>query len=117
MDQRKALLHSCIIEVRRNGVQASAELVPESVAIELSAHMAEIDPQGDIQLSLVCPKCDRRWDAVLDIASYLWSEINAWALRTLREIDVLATAYGWTETEILRLSPWRRQAYLEIIQS
>ena len=39
------------------------------------------------------------------------------ALRTLREIDVLATAYGWTETEILRLSPWRRQAYLEIIQS
>jgi hypothetical protein len=33
----------------------------------------------------------------------------------LREIDVIARAYGWSEREILGLSARRRQSYLETI--
>jgi hypothetical protein len=68
-----------------------------------------------VQLSLTCPDCDARWDAPLDIASFLWSEVQAWALRTLADVHTLARAYGWAEADILALSPPRRQAYLELI--
>lgn len=79
--------------------------------------MAQLDPQGDIQLTLACPKCSHEWLSPLDIVSYLWREINTWAGRTLNEIHLIASAYGWREADILALSPRRRQTYLELIES
>ena len=76
--------------------------------------MAETDPQADVQLALACPACGHTWQATFDIVSFFWSEINAWAYHTLREVHGLALAYGWTETDILALSPQRRQLYLEM---
>ena len=61
-----------------------------------------------------CPACDHRWSTVFDIASYLWSEIHAWAKRLLRTVDTLARTYAWREADILALSPSRRQIYLEL---
>jgi hypothetical protein len=77
--------------------------------------MAEIDPQSDMQIALTCPACSQQWSAPFDIVSYLWIEINAWAVRLLHDIHRLATAYGWREADILALSPMRRQFYLELI--
>ena len=77
--------------------------------------MALADPQADVQLNLSCPACNHHWQSVFDIVSFFWSEIHAWAQRTLREIHALASAYGWREADILALSPRRRQLYLEMI--
>jgi hypothetical protein len=52
-----------------------------------------------------------------DIASYFWDEINAWANRILREVHILASRYGWSERDILALSPWRRQFYLDMVNA
>jgi hypothetical protein len=35
----------------------------------------------------------------------------------LRDVHELASAYGWRESEILALSPQRRQAYLELVRA
>ena len=35
--------------------------------------------------------------------------------RLMRDIHLLASAYGWTEAEVLSLSAWRRQAYLDMV--
>ena len=43
-------------------------------------------------------------------------EVQARARRLLREVDVLARAYGWTEADVLALSEQRRTAYLEIVR-
>jgi len=75
--------------------------------------MVESDPQSHIELALTCPACEQDWQVVFDIASYLWSEIQTWALRILHEVHILASAYGWREADILALSPLRRQLYLE----
>ena len=77
--------------------------------------MAEADPLADIQLDLTCPSCERRWRAVFDIVSFLWTEIEVWAWRTLSDVHTLARAYGWSERDILTLSPTRRQFYLEMV--
>jgi hypothetical protein len=77
--------------------------------------MAEIDPQADIQIALTCPACLHQWSAAFDIASHLWIEVNSWAMRILDEVHRLASAYGWSEADILELSPMRRQLYLGMI--
>jgi hypothetical protein len=51
---------------------------------------------------------------LFDIASFLWRETHGWAQGTLRDVHGLAAAYGWREEDVLRLSPTRRQIYLEL---
>jgi hypothetical protein len=77
--------------------------------------MSNADPMADIHLALSCPDCERNWEAPFDIVAFLWREISAAARRLLREVHTLAAAYGWTETEILALSPARRRVYLEMV--
>ncbi|HJW38670.1 MAG TPA: hypothetical protein VJ420_08645 [Candidatus Udaeobacter sp.] len=87
----------------------------EDFAATVSEKMASADPMAEIHLVLDCPRCQHRWEAPFDIVAFLWREISAAARRLLREVHTLASAYGWTETEILALSPARRRIYLEIV--
>lgn len=89
--------------------------VPESVVEAVAAAMAQADPQGDVRLAMECPSCGQPWEEIFDIASFLWIEVHTWALRALREVHQLAVAYGWSEADILAMSPWRRQVYLELL--
>jgi hypothetical protein len=109
------LLERCLLNVRCNGEAVPFDELPAELRAAVSDQMAEIDPQADVQLSLACPDCRHHWHAPLDIFSYLWAEIHEWATRLLRDIHTLASAYGWREADILALSPWRRQAYLDMI--
>jgi hypothetical protein len=83
----------------------------------IGERMALADPLAETRLSLHCPKCQCDWDETLDIALFLWAEIEARARRLLLEVHTLAAAYGWTENEILSLSQNRRARYLEMVQS
>ena len=89
---------------------------PAGVLETIVARMAECDPGASIDLSLACPHCGHRWLAVFDIVSFLWTEIDTWARRLLDDVHALATAYGWTEADVLALSPVRRQFYVEMSQ-
>ena len=79
--------------------------------------MLRADPQAVVELQMRCPNCAHAWNALLDITSYFWRELDAWAKRTLREVHWLARAYGWTESQILALSPNRRRLYLELVNA
>jgi hypothetical protein len=77
--------------------------------------MGQAEPLADLSLAATCPACGHNWQILFDIVSYFWSEINAWSLRLMREVHSLASAYGWREADILAMSAWRRQRYLELI--
>lgn len=109
---RQRLLGRCLLAVRHLGEEAS---LPETLAAAAVARLAEADPQADVQLALSCPGCGCSWLAAFDIVTFFWREIEAWAARILREIHALALAYGWSEVEILSLSPQRRQVYLQMV--
>jgi hypothetical protein len=83
---------------------------------EVGEKMALADPMAETRLALRCPNCGNQWDETLDIATFLWAEIEARAKRLLREIHTLAAAYGWTEKEILSLSQSRRTFYLNMVE-
>lgn len=81
---------------------------------EAEAALEALDPHADIALALCCPACGTAVEAQLDAGSLLWDELDARARALLREIDVLARAYGWSEGEILALGPLRRAHYLDL---
>jgi len=114
---RRMLLTGCVTEASFEGNVLSAQMLPECVLQEIEVRIADIDPQADIRLNLVCPECNKTWMQVFDIVSYFWMEIDAWAHRILLEVSVLARAFGWRESEILELSPARRQIYLAMAQA
>ena len=114
---RRKLLACCVTDARCQGRSVSAEELPEDVARKVVEQIAAIDPQADTRLDLTCPECHQRWKEVFDIVSFFWAEIDAWARRVLREVNILARAYGWRESDILALSPVRRQIYLSMVQA
>jgi hypothetical protein len=103
---KRVLAERCVVE--------SSGAVSAEVAVDLAAEMAERDPMADISLELQCVACGCGWTVAFDIASFLWREIDALARRLLAEVHTLARAYGWSEAEILAMSPGRRGYYLEM---
>lgn len=112
---RRLLLSRCILTARCGDKDVDVSDLPTELVDKIAARMGQADPQGDVQLALACPACDYQWQAAFDIASFFWSEIQAWAHRTLRQVHVLASAYGWSEADTLTVSPWRRQFYLDMV--
>jgi hypothetical protein len=113
--KERALLASCLIEVRHGDSVILFDELPEVAVQAIAQHMAEADAQAEIQVAMHCPNCGHAWQALFDVAAFLWREIDAWAQRTLGEVHALASAYGWYETDILAMSASRRQHYLRMI--
>ena len=100
------LLESCVV---RGGTGWSEDEVRE-----IGEKMAAADPMARPTLSLECASCNARWDEPLDLVAFFWSELEAQARRLLLAVHRLASAYGWSEQQILGLSEHRRAAYLEM---
>jgi hypothetical protein len=105
----RALLARCL---RGNFDPADAD---EAAIEELGRRLERLDPGAALSFRLRCPACEHEWSAMLDVGEALWIELQRAAERTLTEIDALARAYGWTEAEVMRLSPTRRAAYLQLV--
>jgi len=112
-----ALLERCILSTRLHGTETPLSSLPADVVAAVCDRMEASDPVARIELALTCPSCDQVWSSLFDIASFLWTEVDAWARRTLRDVHTLARAYGWREAEVLALGPRRRQAYLELVRT
>jgi hypothetical protein len=115
-EARKHLLERCVRGARRNGRKRALAQLPPRVVDAVVRRMGEADPQADVHTTVACPSCPHSWQAVFDVVSYFWSELESWVHRTLRDVHALASAYGWREAEVLALSPWRRQCYLQLVQ-
>lgn len=111
----RALIARCTLEARRGAAPVLAQDLPQGVAEAVAHAMGAADPQADVQVATVCPACAHRWDALFDIAEFLWREVDAWARRTLDEVHVLASAYAWSEREILTMSASRRRRYVSMV--
>lgn len=112
---RERIFKRCLLSLQSHGQEQPPNHLPEEVVNAVVQRMAEADPQADVQLALVCPACEHTWNASFDIVDFFWNEINAWAHRMLKDVHTLASVYGWSEADILALSPRRRQCYLEMI--
>jgi hypothetical protein len=126
---RELLLARCISKVKFDGNGArdesgvTCEGDPGNVRLSAEAvkalvkKMTEIDPYANVRLNLTCPSCLHDWSTIFDIVSFLWAEIEDQAKRLMDEVHLLASAYGWSEQEVLELSRQRRRWYVERLEN
>jgi hypothetical protein len=112
---RRHILESCILQARRKGKKISSTKLPDSILVAVEEHMAQTGPIANITLATFCPACQHQWEIIFDIVSFFWEELQFWAKRLMQEVHALASAYGWREADILAMSAWRRQRYLELL--
>jgi hypothetical protein len=111
---RRQLAVRCVLAVGGDGDPPAEHELPDAVLTAVADAMAAQDPAGDLQLRLECEACGAHWSTRFDVAAFLWAEIVAAGTGLLYEVDALAVRYGWSERDILAMSPARRRAYMEL---
>jgi hypothetical protein len=97
-------------------LQGSSDMAMSNDALrEIEDALEATDPNADLALDVHCQVCGAQSTAQLDAGVLLWDEIDARARALLAEVHALASAYGWTEGEILALSTARRASYLALV--
>lgn len=110
------LIERCVLRARHADRVVDAAELPPAVVERLQQDMALRDPGADIRIALCCPACGHGFERRFDIGDYLWEELDDWAARTLAEVHTLASAYGWSESQVLSLSADRRRRYIALVQ-
>ena len=110
------LIERCLVQATQDDQPITIENLPEEVLQALSEAVIEQDPLAEIECAMVCPECQQSWTTLFDIVSFFWTELDALAKRLMRDVHVIASAYGWRESDILALNAARRQFYLELIR-
>lgn len=114
---KSMMIERCITEVSMDGVPVDVGQLRVEIVSQLIDQMAAKDPLADVLLDVECPECQETWQIIFDILFFFWREISAEAKRILIDVHTLARAYGWSERDILAMSPFRRQSYLEMVWS
>jgi hypothetical protein len=112
---RRMLAERCIVEAHSGETSIDAGALPDVALEQVAECLAKTDPQADVLLDLTCSACGHGWQVIFDIESFLWAKVTALAKRLLREVHLLAGAYGWAERDILMMSALRREFYLEMV--
>ena len=90
---------------------------PAELRDRVIERMSELDPQAELMLTLTCPVCNEASSVPFDLIAYLRDELLDRVGRLEREVHVLASAYGWSEEEIVGMAPGRRRRYLTMVES
>lgn len=106
-----------IAEARRELAQrcTGAALLDDEQIDAAAERLEAIDGVAVRLIESRCPSCATTWTSEFDVATFLWLEIEAAALRLLADVHTLARAYGWREQDILAMTPHRRRVYLELV--
>jgi hypothetical protein len=110
------ILRRCVQGVSREPSGDPVSEIPSCAAVVLPSLMAELDPQAEILLDLVCPSCGGRFSALFDSADYFFSEISGRSRELYTQVYLLASNYHWSEREILQMPRRKRLRYLEILE-
>ncbi len=112
-DGRNLLFSRCVLELYRDDNLVVLQDLSEDELSQLELLISELDPRMEILFDLSCPQCSHSWQSPLDIGSFLWREFDVYARELLENIHLLASTYGWSETDILTMSNVRRKYYIE----
>lgn len=107
VEAARSLTRRCLI--------GSVDEFDDSFGAELAAALSAADSLAAVSLRFDCVECETVWTEGVDAVELLWGEVQKTGRRLIHEVHVLAGAYGWSEAEILALSPTRRGRYLQLV--
>ncbi len=107
------LLKRCVESVfdeEDNETECSPEILED-----LPLKMAQLDPQAEMILNLICPICNKSFSSLFDTGAYLLEEITSTSEALYYQIHLLALHYHWSEAEILSMNISKRHRYLNLL--
>lgn len=97
-----------------NQLCQAGELRPQDSA-HAAAALAQADPLVAFSVTSGCPACGTEAEIEVDLEALALQRLAAQQRQLLRDVHVLASRYGWSEAEVMALSPARRARYVELI--
>jgi hypothetical protein len=99
----RAILRRCLVD---------DAAIDDALLAAFDGAMERCEGVAGIEIAFTCSACRAPNRAPFDIAGFLWSEISERVERVIEDVDVLASAYGWGEADILAMSDRRRALYV-----
>lgn len=96
-------------------VDGDANAMTEAEADHLAREFETLDPAANVAVTISCANCGRAMTASVDLASFIVREVDQLVQGFYRDVDVIASAYGWDEPTILALPAERRRRYVKMI--
>lgn len=90
--------------------------MPAAWVEAIGEQLEDLDALTVLQLKTNCPACGQMLALELDLEQQLLSELALCQRRMLNDIHLLASAYHWSEKDIMDLSPSRRSYYITRLQ-
>jgi hypothetical protein len=111
-----ALVMARTLVVGINGVAPATDWrMPRAWLATIAVALGEHDPFTVFTVETRCPHCSQAVSVALDFEGLLLSLLAGKQARILQQIHRIASVYHWSESDILSLSDWRRDYYLERI--
>jgi hypothetical protein len=83
----------------------------------LSVQLEAADPLTSLKVEAACPRCGCTSSLEMDLESILLKSLAAEQQSLVRDVHALASAFHWSEADILALSSPRRAKYLHMIEA
>jgi hypothetical protein len=115
---RAAIVQSLLVGAAETGpaVQNLIGLPPMKFADAIENSLEEFDPLVAFVVRVCCPQCSVETDFPVDLEAIALTELKKTQIESFQNIHCLASAYHWSEAEILCLSPHKRRRYLKLIE-
>lgn len=110
LDERA--LAQCLADACR--VEGEGLLPPEALT-RLAEMFEQADPLAALEIALTCAECSTDFAVPVEPADLVAREIDRLVDRMLREVHLLASAYGWSEDQVLAIPAARRARYLAMV--
>jgi hypothetical protein len=106
---------ACTAILRSLIVEAPAALPPgwQSAA---EAKLDAADPLVRFNISVVCPDCETESDLDVPLTAVALERLKRAQTALIESVHVLAAHYGWSEAQVVSLSPWRREGYVSLVE-
>jgi len=84
---------------------------------QIQAAMESVAPIVDLELDARCPECGHEQQVHFDLQNFLLSALGAERGKLMAEIHSLASSYGWSLTDILKLPRSQRRNLAGLIEA
>jgi hypothetical protein len=115
---RAAIVQSLLVAANETGpiVENLIGLPPAEFADTIENSLEDFDPLVAFSVRVCCPQCSVETDLQVDLEALALTELKRIQIESFHNIHRLASAYHWSEAEILCLSSDRRTRYLTLIE-
>ena len=93
----------------------AGQALPDDEAA-VSASIASLDPLVDFSVLCQCPACGTPNEVAVDLEALALVRLAGRQRALLHEVHRFASAYGWTESDVLTVPRARRARYLAFIE-